>query len=335
MPNSLRRSSFIAAAGAFASINVVRAPARAAEFVYKLGHGDTATFPSHIRLSQMAANVKAQTNGRMEIQIFPNGILGTPGAMFQQLRSGSIQFFRTINAQYGGVVPLAQIDSVGFAFASPTQLYSALDGPLGTYVRAQFETKGLYAFEKAFDIGFHDIAASNRPINSVADFGNLKIRIATAAIFVDMFKTLGASPTPVEATAMYTSMQTHVIDAVETPLPIIESFRLDEVSKYLSMTRHSAGASWLLANGDAWKALPADIQQIVIRNVNQAAILERQDLRGLEAQILTELRAKGMTVNQPDTAPMRAALGPYYGRWKDEFGSTAWGLLEASTGKLA
>jgi TRAP-type C4-dicarboxylate transport system substrate-binding protein len=95
-------------------------------------------------------------------------------------------------------------------------------------------------------------------------------------------------------------------------------------------------AYWLLGNPDAWKALPPDVQAVVTRNAAKYALLQRRDTMLLNASLADKLARRGMTVNIADTAGFRAKLREtkFYERWKAEFGSTAWDLLEAHSGKL-
>ena len=321
-------------AGALASVAFMQ-PARAAQYVYKLAHDLPQDSPLHVRSVQMANAVKAETNGRMEIQIFPNHMLGGQTNELSQLRAGSIQFLLTLDAVYSAIAPVANIDSIGFAFTSTKQATAALDGPLGAYIRKELNSKGLYVFEKVFDLGFRQVTSSQKPIKTVDDFTGLKIRTPPSAVFVDLFKTLGASPTPIDIGELYVALQTHVVDAQETPLSSIETLRYYEVQKYLSVTNHIWTGNWLAANGDAWNALPPDIQAVVNRNAAKYTLLERRDMTLLNVALADKLQRQGLTFNTADVTSMRSRLGPFYAHWKAEFGSTAWGLLENAVGKLA
>ncbi len=335
--NAMRYTRGRAVAGVGAALTacaLVRAPARPAQFTYKLGNPNPVDFPPSVRLVQWAKDVKEQTNGRLEIQVFPNGVLGSVNSEIGQLRLGSIQFMNSGNSTFSGVVPVSALDSVGFAFTSEKHAHAALDGALGEYIRKEFAAKGFYVFEKGWTFGFRETTSSNRPIRNAADFTGFKMRVSTA-IVADLFRTLGASPVPLDAAELYTSLQTHVVDGQETPLSVIESYRLYEVQKYLSLTNHIMTAGWLVANAEAWNALPGDIQDVVKRNAAKYALIERNDLLVLNTSLGDKLRRQGFAINTADTASMRARLGPYYARQKGEFGNTAWSLLEGAAGKLA
>jgi TRAP-type transport system periplasmic protein len=332
---STRRRLLVTAGTNLAAIGILRASSRAAQFEYRLAHPDPVEQPLHVRMVQMALAVQAETNGRLRITIFPNNTLGSQSSVLTQLRQGAIQLLANLSAVYSSVVPVAAIDSVGFAFSSPRDPVVVMDGPLGVYVRKEFAARGLYAFEKAWDQGMKQVTSSGKPVRSVADFANFKIRTPPAKIAVDLWTTLGASPTPLDSNESYTSMQTHLVDGSESTLSNIETARYYEVQKYLSMTNHAWAGFWFAANADAWNALPPDIRAVLDRNAAKYALLARNDTVVSTGATADKLRRQGMLFNAPDVASMRARLRPYYMRWKNELGNTAWDLLEAKVGKLA
>jgi TRAP-type C4-dicarboxylate transport system substrate-binding protein len=110
--------------------------------------------------------------------------------------------------------------------------------------------------------------------------------------------------------------------------------KLYEVQTYLSLTNHWWSGFTLTANAQAWKALPADIQAIVQKHADAAAFIQRNDIEKLNAGALDALRSKGMIVNEADTSGFRKPLGAFYARWKENYGTKAWALLESRVGKL-
>ena len=268
------------------------------------------------------------------MKTFPNNALGTQVGQLAQLREGSIQMVMTLNANYASVVPVAAIDSLGYVFVSQRQPFQVLDGPLGAYLRREFQSKGIHCFEKGIEGGFRQVSSSTHPIRNVDDFNGFKIRTPPAKVYVDLFKAFGASPVPVDAAELYTSLQTRIVDGQETPLEYIESARIYEVQKYISLTNHIWAGYWITANMDAWNALSPDLQAVVARNASKYTLMEREDVYKLNNTIADKLKQQGMTINTTDTSGMRPRLGAYFAYWKDQFGSTAWGLLEAAVGKL-
>src|SRR5581483_2275143 len=115
------------------------------------------------------------------------------------------------------------------------------------------------------------------------DLVGYKVRVAPTPIFVDLFKSLGASPVALDAVEVYSACQTHLVDGVELPLVAIEGFRLFEVQKYLSITNHLWNGSWICANPAAWNALPPDLQRIVEANLQAYVQAERRSMLSQDA----------------------------------------------------
>jgi TRAP-type C4-dicarboxylate transport system substrate-binding protein len=152
-----------------------------------------------------------------------------------------------------------------------------------------------------------------------------------------MFKAFDAAPTSINASEMYTALQTKVVDAQENPVSVISLFKLNEVQKFCSLTNHMWDGFWFLANRRAWERLPAPIREIAAKHLNAAAIAQRADMAALNVSLQQEIAAKGMVFNSPRTDPFREKLrsAGYYSEWKSKFGAEAWAVLERSTGRLA
>jgi tripartite ATP-independent transporter DctP family solute receptor len=334
----ISRARFVAgSAAAFASIAVIKAPARAATFSYKYASNLSVDHPLNVYMQQCWDAVKRETNGDLEVQVFPNSALGGDTAALTQLRSGALQFFTLDGGILQSVVPVAAIQGIGFAFKDSAAAFKAFDGPLGDYVRNDITAKGLWVHPKMWANGMRQITSSTKPIATAADLVNFRIRTPQGALWVDLFKSLGASPTGINFNEVYTSLQTHVVDGQENPFAVIDTARLYEVQKYLSVTNHMWSAYHMLGNVDAWKALPTNIQESVNRNLAKYAILQRRDTDIRNASLADKLARRGMIINTAQTAGFRTKLtdSGFYTKWKATFGTPAWDLLEASAGKLA
>jgi len=281
--------------------------------------------------------VNKETNGRLDVQMFPNNQLGGDTAVLAQLRSGAVQFFTLDGGILQAVVPVAAIQGVGFAFRDSAQAFHAMDGPLGDYVRDAIRGAGMYVHPKMFENGMRQITSSSKPIRSAADLAGFKIRTPAGELWVDLFKSLGAAPAPLNFSELYTALQTRVFDGEENPYAIVDVGRLYEVQKYISVTNHMWSAYHLLGNQDAWKALPPDVQAIVERNLTKYAVLQRRDTQERNDSLADKLVRRGMILNKADTSGMRAKLSSsgFYTKWRDRFGAQAWALLEKTSGKLA
>ncbi|SFU98157.1 tripartite ATP-independent transporter solute receptor, DctP family [Methylobacterium sp. 174MFSha1.1] len=312
--------------------------ARAATDALRLSMGSPMPqgHPATTCLVEALDAIRRESDGRIDITLYPDSQLGSELSMQSQLRSGAIAFTLTSASSLQTLAPLAGIPGVAYAFPGYVPLWAALDGgPLNERIRDSLGKFGLRAF-RLVDNGFRDVITSVRPIETVADLHGLKIRVPPSPLLTALFRALGAAPTTINLAETYAALQTRVADGMENSLPQIEATRVYEVQKYLSRTGHSWDGLWILAHGRTWDALPADARDLIERHFDAAVERQRQAFVQMNTQAEARLRAKGLAVNAPDRAPFRAALdrAGYYAEWKARFGSEAWAALERHTGPL-
>jgi TRAP-type transport system periplasmic protein len=338
---SFSRRTLLKASAASAVVSGIGAPmvarAQTAEFTYKFANNLPESHPFVARAREMAAAIKTETNGRFDMQVFPNNQLGSDTDMLSQLRSGGVEFFTLSGLILATLVPAASINGIGFAFPDYPTVWNAMDGDLGGFVRGEIKKSGLEVMDKIWDNGFRQTTSSTKPINGPEDFKGFKIRVPVSPLWTSMFKAFDASPASINFAEVYSALQTRIVEGQENPLALISTAKLYEVQKYCSMTNHMWDGFWFLMNRRAWQALPDDIRAVVAKNVNAAAVKERADTEKLNASVKDELAAKGLVFNQPNVAPFRDKLrsAGFYAEWKGKYGDQAWELLEKAVGKLS
>jgi tripartite ATP-independent transporter DctP family solute receptor len=310
-----------------------------AEFVFKWGTNVPRTHPLNVHAQRASDAIRRETDGRFELQLYPNNELGGDTRMFAQLRAGGLECFTLSGVNVlSSVVPGAAIYGVGFAFPDYAAVWKALDGGLGMHVRRQIEEQaGLVVMEKIWDNGFRQITTSTRPISQPADLRGLRIRVPISALWTSLFQLLGAAPGGIDFADVHGALQGRVFDGQENSLGIIAAARLDEVQTYCSLTHHMWDGWWFLVNRDAWDRLPHSIREIVSRQLNAAAVEQRRDVATQNAKLKGDLAGRGLSFNEVDPAPFRAILreSGFYRQWRSKFGEQAWHLLEEATGELA
>ncbi len=333
--NTIARRSLVAAAVTLALPAIPRR-VRAAEITLTYSNNASVGHPVNIRAAEVAQRVKADTNGRVEIQIFPNSQLGGDTDSISQLRSGGIDMLTLSGLILSIFVPAASINGIGFAFPDYATVWKAMDGKLGEYVRGQIAKSGLIVMDRMWDNGFRQMTTSSKPIQTQADLDGLKIRVPVSRLWTSMFKALGAAPTGINFTETYPALKTHIVDGQEQPLVVINTSKLYEVQKYCSLTNHMWDGFWWLVNRRSWAAIPADLREIIAGHINQGALDERNDVATLNASLQTVLQRKGLMFNEVAPASFIAALrkAGFYADWKAKYGDEAWSLLEQASGKL-
>ncbi|MDP4026299.1 TRAP transporter substrate-binding protein [Methylobacterium sp. NEAU 140] len=333
----LSRRSFIAAASAVPLVAIRTGPARAAEFTYKLATGQSLSQPINTRLNEATQRIREASGGRLELKFFPASQLGSDTDLITQVRAGGIEFLNIAGSVLSTVAAGAALTNVGFAFNDYDEVWRAVDGPVGTYVRAQIEKTGLVVPAKAADNGFRMVSSTSKPIRTPEDLKGYRIRVPVSPIFTSLFSALGANPTSINFNELYTALQTRLVDGEENSLVTIEAGKLYEVQKYIAETRHIWDPFWIIANRRAFGRLPEDLQGIVRRELDRAATEERADMVGLTASLKSQLTAKGITFETADREAFRKGLSQagFYRDWKEKFGPEAWKALESVTGPLA
>ena len=335
------RRKFLAATSAVATgvaaFGILTRPGDAAEFTWRYANNNVPTHPMNVRAREAIAKIKEQSSGKIDIQLFPNNQLGGDTDMLSQLRTGAIQMFNLSGLILATLVPLASINGIGFAFKDYSQVWPAMDGELGALVRGAVEKAGLHPLDKIWDNGYREITSSTHPINTPADLKGFKIRVPVSPLWTSMFKAFGSSPASINFSEVYSALQTKIVEGQENPLALINLGKFYEVQKYVSVTNHMWDGFWTLVNGNAWKSLPPNLQDILASNINDAAVKERADVFQLNESLRGELIKHGMAFNDTDADKFRAALreAKFYSEWKQKYGDQAWAVLEKQVGTLS
>jgi len=313
-------------------------PAKAAaEFDFKLGVNTPDTHPLTLRLTEAAKEAGARSSGRLNVTVFSNSQLGGDPEMLSQLRAGGIELLAAPSMTLSTLVPLSGLPSVGFAFQSYDQVWAAMDGGVGDIVRDAIAKAGIVPMKRIWDNGFRQItSSSSRQLNSVDDLKGFKIRVPVTALLTSLFSGLGALPSSISYSELYSALQTHIVEGQENPLAQVSTGKLYEVQKYCALSNHCWSGYWVVGNRGALASLPPDLADILNESFDAAAIKERADLLEMERSLQADLAAKGMVFSKPDPVKFRAALvqAGFYTQWQKTYGGEAWETLERYTGKL-
>jgi TRAP-type transport system periplasmic protein len=318
--------------GLAAAGGMILAPrrAKAADFTLRHQHGLPVDSPLHKRALQMWAAIRMETGGRVDVQITRDG-----DASLEMVTKGDLAFTTLAGNGLSSLMPAADVQATPYGFRDPAQVYRALDGELGAYLRDELRTKGIYAIPGGcFENGMHQLTSATKPIRTAADIQGLKMRVPGSPVYQDFFKSLGAQIVTTSLTRTYDALKSGLVEAQDDPWDVVELFKFYEVQKYGSITDHSWSGYNMLASMKVWQSLPADVQRVIETNTRKFVALQRADNDALNIELRRDLEKKGMVFNEADKSSFRASLPAYYPRWKQHIGQRAWDLLEAQVGKL-
>jgi tripartite ATP-independent transporter DctP family solute receptor len=332
-----RRTLLVGTTIAAAAPTILRWPAHAAEFSFKCGASLPDGHPMAVRAREAMQAIKQESGGRLDITLYTNSLLGGDTAMISQTITGALEMYVLPLDLLAAKNPACGICGVGYAFIDYDHIWQAMDGDLGNYLRGIAEQIGFHVVHNCYDHGFREITTRTKPIETPADLKGFKIRLPVAPYYISLFQHLGASPTPINFSEVYSALQTGVVDGQENPLVLIDTAKLYEVQKYCSLTNHTWAGLNISFSNIAWKRLPHDLQELSEKHFNQKALEERDDWQVMTQKEIENLKSKGMVFNAPDPKPFQEALRKtdFYQEMKKKSGEKAWALLEGYVGNLA
>lgn len=274
----------------------------------------------HIAATKFEELVEARTDGKVNIEIFPNASLGDERTLLEGMQIGTVDMGVITNGPVANFVEEMAVFELPFLFPSPEAAYSVLDGPIGQELLdklADVNLKGLAYAER----GFRNLTNSERAVNSPEDLDGLRIRVMENPVYTDTFRELGANAIPMAWTEALTAMQQGTIDGQENPVNVIHSFKLDETQNYMTLSRHTYAPAIFVMGMPAWNQLPEAAQAVLEEAAQEAAEHERQVNADMEAEQLAALREAGMEINDaPDMEAFQAAVAPVYEKYGEQFG---------------
>ncbi|WP_346796704.1 TRAP transporter substrate-binding protein [Halomonas sp. Bachu 37] len=274
----------------------------------------------HVAATKFEELVEARTDGKVDIEIYPNASLGDERTLLEGMQIGTVDMGVITNGPVANFVEEMAVFELPFLFPSPEAAYEVLDGEIGQELLdklAEVNLKGLAYAER----GFRNLTNSERAVNTPEDLDGLRIRVMENPVYTDTFRELGANAVPMAWTEALTAMQQGTIDGQENPVNVIHSFNLDETQSYMTLTRHTYAPAIFVMGMPAWNQLPPAAQEVLTEAAQEAAEHERQVNAEMESEQLAELREAGMEINDsPDLEAFQSAVVPVYEKYGDQFG---------------
>ena len=284
--------------------------ARAASPVeLRLGHIDPKGSIYYLTTEEYARRVNAKLGGRAVVTVYRAGELGTEADMLGQVERGD-----TAIALLGQIMPSVApefgVFELPYIVLSRTHIREVRQELVEKYLQPALQKKG-FRMLALWETGFRHVTNNVRPINQPADLRGLKIRVNPGSNEDIMFRAFGADPKPVNIDAAYMLLRHNELDGLQGPLIIIKNRRLDEVQKYLSLTRHNYMPAYLIVSEEQFAKLDPEVQQVLKTTAEEMQDWALTEGARLDAQLIEALSAK-MTVNEVDLLSFVLASAPVY-----------------------
>jgi tripartite ATP-independent transporter DctP family solute receptor len=275
-------------------------------------------YPTVQALHYMGSLVAERSGGRPQLKVFHSRQLGEEKETLEQTRAGAIDLNRTNAALIGTLVPAVKVLAMPFLFRSLEHQQKVLDGPIGNEILDSFEPYGFVGLA-FYDSGARSIYNSVRPVRSLEDVKDLRIRVQQSEQMSAMIRALGAEPVELSYGQVLTGLATKLIDGAENNWPSFVTTDHYKFAGYYTLTEHTMVPEVLVMSQRAWASLPAEDQKIFREAAMRSSRFMREKWRDLEERSRQRAEAAGVTIiTDVDDKPFETAMAGLYARAERE-----------------
>lgn len=305
----LLRPLLLAAVAVLLALPVGRATAQTAPATLKIATVAPEGTPWADGLTQFKKQVEGDAPGRITVRTFLGGVLGDENESVQQCQRGQIQGVGASTGALASIVPELAVLELPYLFDSAEQADYVLDKVILSTVEAAFKSKGLVLGFWS-ENGYRVFGSNWGPVKTVADLKGHKMRAQENEVHLQMYRSFGASPTPIAVTEVLTSMQTGVVDGWDNTPLFAFAAQWTSATKYLSLTNHIYQPAAIVFNKSWFETQPADLQAILLKARGGLAPQMRKEIRALNPILIQNLKDMKVSVYQPTAAELATFQGP-------------------------
>ena len=277
---------------------VMAGSALAQERTLQLGHLANEDNTWHKAAVRFGEELSELTDGRIAVEVYPNESLGAEMDLINGMQLGTADMTIT-GESLQNWAPMAALLAVPYAYNSLEEMDEIASGEIGDQIEQQIIESAQIRPIAYFARGPRNLT-SNRPVTAPEELDGLTLRVPNVPLFVNTWESLGASPTPMAFSEVFTSLQNNTIDAQENPLALIASANFNEVQDYVNLTEHVRSWIYLTISEMTWNELSAEDQEAVMEAARRAQEYERELFLAEEDQLVSELRERGMEFVEVD-----------------------------------
>jgi tripartite ATP-independent transporter DctP family solute receptor len=314
------------AAGALCMPTVLRAQ----ETVIRWGEMLPTTHPQVQMVDRIAAAAKEKSGGRIDIQSFPNGQLGSGKDMMDSVVSGALTMTTDGAAALGALLPQLSVIEAPYLWRDAAHMSKVAAAPVFASMNDELVSKrGLRMLAVTY-YGERHLTTGAKEVKTAADMAGFKLRVPPVDTFRAMAEAWGAQATPINFNELYLALSQGAVDGQENPLPTIASAKLPEVQKYLVLTGHIITPRLIIANEAALQSMDAADRAILDEAIAEAVTWQDAELSGQEAKLVSTFKEQGMTVIEPDVESFRKpVLEQVPPKFEEKWGKGTWDALAA------
>lgn len=289
----------LAAAVAVAAFGTAQAQDKTIKFATQNPKGH----PIVLGMEKFAEIVQAKSGGKLKVNLFPGGTLGSDQANVSAIQGGTLEMASMNSGIFAAQVKEFAVYDFPFMFSNGKEADAVVDGPFGKKLHDKLQDKGMVGLAY-YELGFRSITNSKRPIHKVEDLEGLKLRVIPNPVNVEWVKAVGANPTPLPFPEVYAALEQKAIDGQENPVTVINANKFYEVQKHLVLSNHQYNPQSVIISKKFWDGLSADQRKIIADAAQESAKYQREQARSQVATALDNLKKNGMTVTELPAAEL-------------------------------
>lgn len=285
--------------------------------------------PTGGALAVMAQYINDNSNGTLEAIAYYDTALGDATSMVQGLQQGTVDIGISGTAYFSGLLPDIEVFQLPFLFEDLETARKATSGEAATKIHEKFEQYGIVGLS-FWENGFREFSNNKKAVKTPADLNGIKMRTLPAEVQQKTWDALGVQTTTMDASELYTGLQTGIIDAQDNPLHEIVSRKLYEVQPYVSLTDATYTPFYMAMSKMTWDTL-SESQQALI--VEAAAVGREEQLKltdAAQAEALQTLKDNGVEVTEDvDKAAFQAIAKEQWHYFTDTCGTELLDIVQA------
>lgn len=273
--------------------------------------------------------VEEYTNGKVDVQLFASATLGNERDMIEGISLGTLEMCLSSTGPMPNFSKEFQVFDLPFIVTDKERAYEVMDGEIGKEILSSLEPINIKSLG-FWENGFRHISNSKKEIVNPEDMAGIKIRTMENPIHMATFQLLGAMPTPMAFSELFTALQQGTIDGQENPLVIFDTNKFSEAQDYLSLTGHVYSPSIMMISKSTFEGYPQDVQDAILKAEEEARTWERNFCTQMDEELVSKIKDAGVTVTEVDKAAWQKACEPIYEQYEAEINLE---YIKALTGK--
>ncbi len=277
--------------------------------------------------NHFAELVMERSGGNVVIDVFPNDTLAggnsTKGVEYIAVGGSDLGAYAT--SVLANLEPRISVATLPWSFSSYQEARQVIDSTGGEYYAELLKDKGI-TYLGSFHNGFRQLTNSKHPVTKPEDLKNLKIRVPGSAVYMNVFRALGASPTSMSWSEVFTAIQQGTIDGQENGCSITKSAKMDEIQDYMTIWNYSYENNLFVANTKIWESLPENTRELLSECAVEACNWGRDQLEADEDRLIQEFKDSGMQVEvltEEQLALFKEAVADVTEELKEDYGEAA------------